>query len=335
LSESIKRKEREDHGFEVRKVQKLGSTSLFITLPKKWVTKWNVRPGDKILIEMLNDGSLRLVSERFKQDENRKVARVDLSQIKLDPVTVVKSLYDLGFEEIILDFDRKDQIIKVKDQILNEVDKLFGLELSELAGENSIKLEYIVDDMKLYTETILKRLIAILSRKIDEIISLLNSKQPTEPISSDEMEKVYHLLLRKILNGEISVKVATKNYLTLMIILRIRDVFYELEELKTKLNNVKLDEAQKSALINVLSKYNDVQDVAVMSVLLSSIKKVITGLSLLQETENIIAQIPDPLSTKLRKINKMFYESLKYSIDIILLERLVYNLENELQNISK
>ncbi|MEM3226367.1 MAG: AbrB/MazE/SpoVT family DNA-binding domain-containing protein, partial [Saccharolobus sp.] len=51
---------------ETRKVQRLGSSSLFITLPKKWINKWGIKPGDKVILEALDDGSLRLVAEKAK-----------------------------------------------------------------------------------------------------------------------------------------------------------------------------------------------------------------------------------------------------------------------------
>jgi len=72
-----------------------------------------------------------------------------------------------------------------------------------------------------------------------------------------------------------------------------------------------------------------------MSVLLSSNKEGHHGLIIAPRDREHHRSNTRPLKYKTPKINKMFYESLKCSIDIILLERFVYNLENELQNISK
>jgi len=47
---------REHKDVEARKVQKLGSSSLFVTLPKKWINKWNIKPGDKVIVEVDSKG---------------------------------------------------------------------------------------------------------------------------------------------------------------------------------------------------------------------------------------------------------------------------------------
>ncbi|MFP3260656.1 MAG: AbrB/MazE/SpoVT family DNA-binding domain-containing protein, partial [Sulfolobus sp.] len=63
---------------ETRKVQRLGSSSLFITLPKKWINKWGIKPGDKIIMEISDDGTLRLIAEKVKINFNRRNIKIDI-----------------------------------------------------------------------------------------------------------------------------------------------------------------------------------------------------------------------------------------------------------------
>ncbi|MGC9105632.1 MAG: AbrB/MazE/SpoVT family DNA-binding domain-containing protein [Thermoprotei archaeon] len=324
---------KEERGFEVRKVQKLGSTSLFITLPKKWVTSWGIKPGDKIFIEMMNDGSLRLVSEKSRQGGERKLIVVNLDSLKLDVVHVIRSLYDLGFDEVILETDKKESLDRLRATVMNEAEKYFGLEVTEGNG-GVIRLEYVVDDEKLSNESLLKRLMGIVSRKIDEIQAILNSKEVTEHVSPYEIERVYHLLLRKILKGDLSVRTTIKNYLTLLILTQIREIFYELESLKNSITKTNLDDKQKAVLSTIINKYNDIQDVVIMGVLLSSVKKINVGLSALSEIESYLTTIPQEVSVDLKKINELFYESLSNSINILLLEKLIFNLENDSNHLN-
>ena len=59
---------------EARKVQKLGNTSLVISLPKKWVNKLKLSQGDILYIKAEDDDSLRIFQhplEEKKESEEK------------------------------------------------------------------------------------------------------------------------------------------------------------------------------------------------------------------------------------------------------------------------
>ncbi|MEM0205160.1 MAG: AbrB/MazE/SpoVT family DNA-binding domain-containing protein, partial [Nitrososphaerota archaeon] len=45
---------------EIRKLQKVGTATLTVSLPKKWVLKKGLKPGDRVTLIENEDGSLRL-----------------------------------------------------------------------------------------------------------------------------------------------------------------------------------------------------------------------------------------------------------------------------------
>ncbi len=95
--------DRNTKDMETRKVQKLGSSSLFITLPKKWINKWKIKPGDKIIMEVLDDGTLKLVAEKIKFNTGRKNISLDIDVLKQPMTKVLTCLYSLGYDEIVFE----------------------------------------------------------------------------------------------------------------------------------------------------------------------------------------------------------------------------------------
>jgi len=64
---------------EFRKIQLTGRSSYIVSVPKKWVTKLGLKPGDPIAIKMLEDSSLLLTPKRFLEKAGRKEAQIIVS----------------------------------------------------------------------------------------------------------------------------------------------------------------------------------------------------------------------------------------------------------------
>ncbi len=321
---------KQEKGFEVRKVQRLGSTSLFITLPKKWVNRWGIKPGDKVFLELLSDGSLRLLSERSRQNQGKKTVRIDLNSLKLDVSHVIRALYDLGYDEIIFEF-KKDMQSKVVSQLRTEIEKYSGLELSEYS-ETTAKVDCVVDDSKFSVDTLIKRLLSIMSRKIDEIITYLNpntQKEIDRPVTADDVARVYHLLLRKIYKESQPLQLTMKNYMILPMLNNLYIIFLELERLQDKLKASNLSDEEKKTVVDILHKYSDIEDLVVMSVLFSSIKRVSMALNILSDIEKLMSNLSGELGEILSRINALFYESINSSVGILFIDKTVFNEDNK------
>lgn len=57
---------------EIRKVQKTGTSTLTVSLPKPWAEEHKLEPGDPVEMEVLSDGSLSLTTVIGNKEEHRK-----------------------------------------------------------------------------------------------------------------------------------------------------------------------------------------------------------------------------------------------------------------------
>ena len=84
---------------EFRKIQLTGRASYIVSLPKKWVSKLGLKPGDQIAIRPLDDSSLSLIPKKLVKREPKKEAQIIISPSD-DIQSIVRrilSLYTVGF----------------------------------------------------------------------------------------------------------------------------------------------------------------------------------------------------------------------------------------------
>lgn len=285
---------------ETRKVQKLGSSSLFITLPKKWVNKWTIKPGDKIVIEMTDDGSLRLTAEKSKFTAGRKSIKIDLDALKEPLSYAIPCLYSLGYDEITITGKKLDLDSMSKE--INDLSRfLIGLEVSE-SGENYIKLDCLLDSERLSAESLLRRLLNIISKKVEDIASFASNQQ-VDILSKDEIKKVIYMSLRRVLESNAdSIKESIRNMIIAVNLTHIIHVDHVLDKL---INYIKDQRDQKKEIkdINILKEIlhnvSDLMDEIVMSLLLPSVKRINNGIKLISLINDAASKLND---SKLRDI---------------------------------
>lgn len=277
---------------ETRKVQKLGSSSLFITLPKKWINKWNIKPGDKILIEISDDGTLKLLAEKIKLLSSRKSIKVDIDALKQPLSNVILCLYSLGYDEII--FESKKSISqKDIDDLITTVKQIVGAEVTE-ALENRVKIECLLDAEKIGLESLLRRMLNIISRKIDELISYLSKESNKgSNVNHEDLRRVYLMLLRHAMGTkyEISNNMSKNTLITMNaeILLHASKVIDKIGNLIRSENS--LVEIDTSILKEILHKINDLLDEIVMSILFPSLKRITNGFTLLSQINNLLPNL--------------------------------------------
>jgi phosphate uptake regulator len=137
---------------EVRKVQRLGTSSLVVTLPKDWTRRFDLKPGDKIYL-IDEGGSLRLVPAR---EQESVIPVVDATKI-FDPSLVSTILHCLYVSNV------DEAEIKVRDasSVILEVKKkasdFIGLEVYE-EGNDLIKVKVLMDTEKIDLSSLIRLL---------------------------------------------------------------------------------------------------------------------------------------------------------------------------------
>jgi len=300
---------------ETRKVQRLGSSSLFITLPKKWINKWGIKPGDKIIMEISDDGTLRLIAEKVKINFNRRNIKIDIDNYKQPIVTAIPCLYMLGYDEVFF-VSKRNVDPKEFEETINYSKQLVGIEVAETT-DNSIKLDCLLDTEKIGSESLLRRILNITSRKVDEIIAYLKGQNINEVQANlDDLKRIQLMLLRRSIGGKyVSERDNLRNFIIVIsstIILRIYTI---MNKISTFIRNSNLSQEQAKIMIEMFQRINDLLDEIIMTILFPSIKRISNGYT-------IISQL------------KQYYFQLNLS-DLLLknyVEDLILNLEEALNN---
>lgn len=307
---------------ETRKVQKLGSSSLFVTLPKKWINKWSIKPGDKVIMEVSEDGTLKLIVEKLKANVNKRNVKIDVDALRQPLTSVIPCLYALGYDEIVLSSKKGIDRSEVEN-LLAFSKQLVGAEVTE-AGDNKIKIECLLDTEKLGLESLLRRLLNIISKKIDEIINTISEKQQHKElqVTMDDLKRVHLMLLRRILGNRYDTeKYITRNFIIIANSSLLVYAYYILEKILSIIVNIKLLEEEKKLLKDMFQASNDILDEIIMTLLFPSVKRILNGKSLLSQIKNVPNKISNEiLRNYLIDLLVIFESALSNSSCVVYLE---------------
>lgn len=190
---------------ESRKVQKVGASTLSVSLPKDWVERWGIHKGDVVLIETVKDGSLRVTSSKEGAGEAKHeleyIVNADLCDEPGLLGRVVVGNYVVGRDNV-----RIKAKTRLKSQHIAEVrqavSKLHGLGIMQETPDE-IQLQCNIDPTRLSVETGMKQLYTIgatIHREAVESLVKGDANLARDAVSrEDEADKMYWLILRLLL----------------------------------------------------------------------------------------------------------------------------------------
>ncbi len=180
---------------EARKVQRLGTSSLVVTLPKNWARKMGLKPGDTVY--MVDDGNtLRIIPGKLvegQHDAEREVQltiqRSILDKIGVSVGQLIGCLYVLGYHDSqILGVTEPREIAEAK----KAADTLSGVEVYYSDGRILVrnfsdveKLE--ITDIVLSLESCFNEIIAVLQ-------NIIEGKDSEEEVREALRETTLHVL---------------------------------------------------------------------------------------------------------------------------------------------
>jgi phosphate uptake regulator len=204
---------------ESRKLQKVGYSTLSVSLPRDWVKEMNLKRGDTVFLTSEKDGSLKLFpSELLKPTEGVEeyVCNSDLCDDPKMLERIIVGSYILGrdfFSVISSERVRSEHIEEVREIMSN----LIGLGIVEETPDH-IKLQCSVDPRKFHLDMLLRRL---------SIISLTIVKEATQALiegdvslakdainREDEADMMYLLAMRLLISAQRRREVAEEIGLT-------------------------------------------------------------------------------------------------------------------------
>ncbi|BBD72717.1 AbrB family transcriptional regulator [Sulfodiicoccus acidiphilus] len=273
-------------------MQKLGSSSLFITLPKKWINKWNIKPGDKVIMELESSGSLRLTAEKVKVSPAKKSIRVDVDSTKQQLHRTISCLYSLGYDEIVLE-SKKSFGQKEFEEVMSSVKQMVGMEVTEI-GDSLIRIDCLLDSEKVGVESLLRRMLNIVAKQIDDLSSFVvqEKKRTTEKGTLEELKRVHYMLSRRIIGKrEDKENGFTLGYLALLAAQTLMTVTHYVEKLEELLSEVELSEDESHIVRGLLQKVNDVLDEVVMSLIFPSYKRINNGFTMIVQSREELKEL--------------------------------------------
>lgn len=151
-----------------RKVIKLGSNSLLVSLPSAWAKKHNIRKGDEISLEE-KDGTIVLSGSSAPATAS---ASIDITDLKAIVKRALGALYKKGYDEFTVQFSNHDELEAAYEVIREE---FTGFEIVQ-HGKNHLVAREISQPHADQFDTVLRRQFLVIKDFAGEVSSALAGK---------------------------------------------------------------------------------------------------------------------------------------------------------------
>lgn len=191
---------------EKRKIQKVGESTLSVSLPKEWLSNTGVKVGDTVYLDYGKDGSLKILSTSRPRKEEPSQYNIDCDYITDSYLLerLVVGSYMLGKDIVRIHSSNRitgEQI----EEVRNMTRRLVGLSILE-ESKNEIVLQCTIDATKLNTYSLLGRMSVIVSTMLSESLEALlqlNAELAKDVIKrEEEANNVYWLITRLLLSAK-------------------------------------------------------------------------------------------------------------------------------------
>jgi len=186
---------------ETRKVQRLGPSTLAMTLPAEWAQGYDVEKGDEVSIRFGGKGTLTVMPESVQSEESEAV--INASGLSADAVErAILAQYVLGRRIIHIEVDEGETLESTHiNAVYNAETQLMGLGVIEETPD-SIAIRCSVDAEDFTLDNLLERLESTGSTMRNEAVRALAHSNPDLAQRALNRErqanKIFVLLLRLI-----------------------------------------------------------------------------------------------------------------------------------------
>ncbi len=146
---------------EARRVQKLGQASLVVTLPKEWVKRVGLKPGDTVYI--MEDGeTLRILPGGRGLGQPVRCVRLsvdDLSRAGVRLEHVVRCAYMMGYESVLVEGG-----LPLIAEARRVAGSMSGVEV--LIRDSSVEVRSLVDVSRLDVASLVKSIASLMSEMV-------------------------------------------------------------------------------------------------------------------------------------------------------------------------
>ncbi len=212
----------------LRKVLKIGNSSLFITLPKLWCEKFGIREGD--FVEALESSTGELIIMPRNNEGAERTFFINLEEIQKGYAEkVISYAYINGYTKLRATYKNKKELEDLKNLIES---KFMGLILVSESDEEAL-FSFALDINQIDFYEIVRRMDRITSFMIDSIAN----REKVKSMDS-EVDRLYFLLIRMLRMGLTDSMIARKLMLSPVQFLDYRLVLHFIETIGDELTSI-------------------------------------------------------------------------------------------------
>lgn len=183
-----------------RRLQRLGTTTLVVSLPKQWVAERRLRPGDVVYIEA-NGDRLFIHSREVAQEPTSAVINADDVEKPEVLARLLASCFLQGYD--VVKVSSNSGLTGSQTQaVLATAEWLPGFEVVEQTPRQ-ITLQVIIDPTKFKIETVIRRLNVLVTSMmgvaIDTLVRGISEKVGDVIDTGKKLEELYYLAVRQLI----------------------------------------------------------------------------------------------------------------------------------------
>lgn len=186
---------------EVRRIQKVGYSTLSVSIPKDLAREHHLKQGDTLLFREDVDGTIRLLPGAGEKRVFKATIKADLIE-DLDLLSrLIIGSYALGYD--IIEVAGKTKLSgSAIDRSRETIKRLRGLEVVE-AEEYRVVAHSFMDPTKFPVDSLIRRLEVLVSRSLDGVIEAIDLKKTVRLDEArriqEEIDELYWLIIRQLL----------------------------------------------------------------------------------------------------------------------------------------
>jgi phosphate uptake regulator len=148
-----------------RKVSKIGSSTLMVSLPAKWVKANHINKGDEV--EIIEEGSkLEIVSNKSRPNKDKII--LDVNDFGTYTLRCLAAMYRKGYDEIEIRFTEPGIIKKIQEYVTY----LIGFEIVK-QGKNFCIVRSISDGLEMEFDSVLRRTFLLLLSMAEDSLGII------------------------------------------------------------------------------------------------------------------------------------------------------------------
>ena len=188
---------------ESRKVQRVGSSTLAVSLPTEWVKRVGLKKGDMVFFDQEGDGTLKLIVAKRMVEKKPVMVEVDADLCE-DPKLlhrVLSGIYVLG--HYVVKVSSKTRLKREQIDVIRKLTReLIGIGIME-ETHNQVIIECFIDIARFPIHTLLRRLYIIASTMYKEAIdafSEFNIDLAEEAVQRKQEADTMFWIIARLLN---------------------------------------------------------------------------------------------------------------------------------------